>query len=72
MTQAQAQTLLDDAIAARSSVLRGEYKLKDRSLKPPTLAELDAAIEKWDAKVIELAAKGSRTGPIMKGATPAS
>ena len=71
ITLAQAETQLAAALAALASARKGEVKIKDRSKKPATLSELREEVDYWDNKVKELAAKGSRTGPTMKGATPA-
>ncbi len=71
ITLADATTQLAAAIAALEATRKGEVEIKDRKKKPPSLSELRDEIDYWDNKVKELTAKGSRTGPTMKGATPA-
>lgn len=66
-----ATTQLAAAIAALADARDGEQEIKDRKSKPASLKDLRDEIDYWDNKVKELTAKGSRTGPIMKGATPA-
>lgn len=71
ITQAVAQANLDAAIAALADARDGELKIKDRGSKPATVSELIDEVKFWKAEVRESVSRGSRTGPTMKGATPA-
>lgn len=71
LTLVQAEAQLALYIAAEQAVLLGqEFEIKDRKLKRADLGNIRDGIEYWDNKVKELTARGSRTGPTMKGVTP--
>lgn len=70
ITQTDAETELARSIAARAAILKGEFQVRDRKVKPPTLDELTKDIEYWRGIVREESAKGTRTGRRMRGGTP--
>ena len=66
-TLAQAQILLDAAIAAYQETLAAqEYTIGNRSLKRAELASISAEIDKWSRKIEEL----ERGGISVRWATP--
>lgn len=57
ITLAQAQTRLDEYLAAEAAVLAGQsYKIGEREMRRANLAEIQAGIKIWDARVAEKAA----------------
>lgn len=55
ITLAQAQTQLDTYLAAEIAVLGGQrYSINGRELLRANLAEIQAGIETWNARVIQL------------------
>lgn len=60
ITLAQAQAQLDAYLAAEIAVLSGQkYEIAGRALTRANLADIQAGIARWDAKVKELAGKSS-------------
>ena len=70
ITLEQAQTELTNALANLTAVRKGEFEVRDRKVKPPTLADAQADVAYWDDKCRELEARGTRTGRRMRGGTP--
>jgi hypothetical protein len=57
ITLAQAQTRLDEYLAAEVAVLAGQsYKIGEREMRRANLAEIQAGIKIWDQRVVEKAA----------------
>lgn len=69
ITLAQAQTQLSLWIAADAAVASGQsFALGDKSLTLANAGEIRKNIDYWDSKVNSLS--NSRTGPVVRGATP--
>lgn len=69
ITLAQAQTQLDAYLAAEIAVLSGQkYEIGGRSLTRANLSDIQAGIQRWNAKVEELSAKaaGRRRGIVPR------
>ncbi len=63
ITLAFAQARLDEYLAAELAVLaKQEYKINNRSLKLPDLAEIRLGIEMWDRKVKALSSTNNGIG----------
>jgi len=69
ITLAQAQTALDNALAAHAAVLQGgtRYKYGERWLDCPPLAEIEASITRWNSAVVSLSNGGAMAGPRISG-----
>jgi hypothetical protein len=70
ITQAQAETELQNALDTLTAVRKGEFQVRDRKVKPPTLEEAMAEVKFWDEMVRKKSAEGTRTGRRMRGGTP--
>ena len=70
ITQAQAETELQNALDTLTAVRKGEFQVRDRKVKPPTLDEAQADVDYWDKKCREIEIRGTRTGRRMRGGTP--
>jgi len=69
ITLAQAQTLLDAAVAAYTKALKAKgYNVGSRGAQRHDIDKLSAEVNKWEAKVRELT-RGSG-GIRIRGATP--
>ena len=68
---AQAQAKLDSYLAAETAVLGGQrYKIADRELQRATLETIQAGVETWNLRVIQLsnsAAGRSRVRTVVVG-----
>jgi hypothetical protein len=71
ITLAQAETQLAKWLAADTAVASGQsYSYDGRTLTRADSKQIRENIEYWDKKVRTLSASTSRTGPIIRGATP--
>ena len=69
LTQAQAQTQLDNAIAALNAAYTNQsYSIEGRSLSRQSIKDLQDAVDYWDSKVKELSS--SRSGLIVSQIAP--
>jgi len=67
ITEAQAQTQLDEALAAHSAALSSQaYSIAGRSQQRAMLADIMASIRYWNSEVKRL----NRGGIRVRGATP--
>ena len=72
ITLAQAQTALDAALAAHAAILAGgtQYRIGDRMIQCPPLAEVLQSIDTWQTQVQRLSAGYATRGPRIYGITP--
>ena len=71
ITLAQAQTQLDLALAQLTAIQTGgtEFRLGDRMIKLPTLAEAQDSVATWQAEVQRLSSGFTRRGARVYGVT---
>lgn len=69
ITLAQAQAQLDIALAQLTAIQTGgvEFRIGDRSIKLPTLAEAQDSVAIWQAEVQRLSAGFTRRGARIYG-----
>lgn len=69
---AQAQAALDAAMTAHAALLTGgtHYRIGDRMIQCPPLAEVLQSIDRWQAEVQRLSAGHTSRGPRIYGLTP--
>ncbi len=71
ITLAQAEAQLAMWLAADAAVSSGQsYTHRSTSLSRADSRQIRENIEYWDKKVRTLSATASRTGPVIRGATP--
>jgi hypothetical protein len=71
ITLAQAEAQLAMWLAADAAVSSGQsYSYDNSSLTRADSRQIRENIEYWDHKVRSLSAASSRTGPVIRGATP--
>lgn len=72
ITLAQAQAALDAAMAAHAAILTGgtQYRIGDRMIQCPPLAEVQQSIGFWQAEVQRLGSGYTARGPRVFGVTP--
>lgn len=71
VTLAQAQSALDNALAAHAAILQGgvRYKYNERWIECPPLEEVERSIERWNGLVQALESGATSRGPRISGVT---